>query len=135
MIGNNDTSLTNPGKGTTLQDDDADIHAPPPTESFVLQEVMVNLPEYNRTGDPQDHLDKFYAKADLYGISDAAYCKFFWTNFSGLTLSSFNKLYSRTTRNLKKFIQFFLHQFSINRRYPKTAAYLLIIIQNEEKCL
>ncbi|KAL0398619.1 UNVERIFIED_CONTAM: hypothetical protein Sradi_2205200 [Sesamum radiatum] len=34
-----------------------------------------NLSEYDGTGDPQEHLDKFYAKIDLYDLSDAAYCK------------------------------------------------------------
>ncbi|KAL0337407.1 UNVERIFIED_CONTAM: hypothetical protein Scaly_2015800 [Sesamum calycinum] len=34
-----------------------------------------NLSEYDGTGDPQEHLDKFYAKIDWYDLSDAAYCK------------------------------------------------------------
>ncbi|KAL0339283.1 UNVERIFIED_CONTAM: hypothetical protein Sangu_1450400 [Sesamum angustifolium] len=41
-----------------------------------------NLSEYDGTGDPQQHLDKFYAKIDWYDLSDAAYCKVFRTTLS-----------------------------------------------------
>lgn len=90
-----------------------------------------NLPEYDGTGDPQDHLDKFYAKADLYDIDEAAYCKIFRTTLSGRALSWFNKLPSGTIGNLEQLTQRFLHQFSINKKYPKTAAYLFTVIQKE----
>ncbi|KAL0431924.1 UNVERIFIED_CONTAM: hypothetical protein Sradi_0818400 [Sesamum radiatum] len=35
------------------------------------------LTDYNGIGDPEDHLDKFLAKADLLDTSDAGYCKIF----------------------------------------------------------
>ncbi|KAL0416061.1 UNVERIFIED_CONTAM: hypothetical protein Slati_3438000 [Sesamum latifolium] len=36
-----------------------------------------SLTEYDGTGDPEDHLEKFLAKADLLDMSDAGYCKIF----------------------------------------------------------
>ncbi|KAK4383927.1 hypothetical protein Sango_3107700 [Sesamum angolense] len=58
--------------------------APPRRSSFstaILAEALPagvkvsNLSEYDGTGDPQEHLDKFYTKIDWYDLSDAAYCK------------------------------------------------------------
>ncbi|XP_073159186.1 uncharacterized protein [Henckelia pumila] len=104
-------------------------------ESLPKGMKIANLTEYEGTGDPQDHLDKFYAKANLYDISDAAYCKIFQTTLSGRALSWFNKLASGTIENLEQLTQRFLHQFSINKKYPKTAAYLFTIIQKKGEVL
>lgn len=38
-----------------------------------------NLPKYDVMGNPYDHIDKFYANADIYDINDIAYCKTFRT--------------------------------------------------------
>ncbi|XP_073289000.1 uncharacterized protein [Primulina huaijiensis] len=78
-------------------------------ESVPVAMKIPNLPEYEGMGDPQDHLDKFYAKADLYDI--------------------------RTIYSLEQLTQRFLHEFSINKKYPKTTAYLFTIIQKEWECL
>ncbi|KAL0430671.1 UNVERIFIED_CONTAM: hypothetical protein Sradi_0693100 [Sesamum radiatum] len=84
--------------------------APPRSSPFaahILAEaiqpgIMIpNISEYDGTEDPQDHLDRFLAKAD-----------------------SFQQLSLR-----------FLHQFSINKRYPKMASYLFTVIQQEHKNL
>ncbi|XP_073298517.1 uncharacterized protein [Primulina huaijiensis] len=104
-------------------------------ESVPVGVKIPNLPEYEGMGDPQDHLDKFYAKADLYDISEAAYCKIFRTTLSGRALAWFNKLPPRTIDSLEQLTHRFLHQFSINKKYPKTAAYLFTIIQKEGECL
>ncbi|XP_073129305.1 uncharacterized protein [Henckelia pumila] len=94
-----------------------------------------SLPEFDGTSDPQDHIDKFYAKADLYDITDAAYCKIFRTTLSGRALTWFNKLPSGSIANLEQLTDCFLQQFSINKKYPKTAAYLFTIIQKEGESL
>ncbi|XP_073119762.1 uncharacterized protein [Henckelia pumila] len=94
-----------------------------------------SLPEFDGTSDPQDHIDKFYAKADLYDITDAAYCKIFRTTLSGRALTWFNKLPSGSIANLEQLTDCFIQQFSINKKYPKTAAYLFTVIQKEGECL
>ncbi|KAL0431454.1 UNVERIFIED_CONTAM: hypothetical protein Sradi_0771400 [Sesamum radiatum] len=48
-----------------------------------------DLPEYDGTGDPQEHLDKLYAKIDWYDLSDTAYCKVFRTTLSKYVLAWF----------------------------------------------
>ncbi|XP_073022575.1 uncharacterized protein [Primulina eburnea] len=100
-------------------------------ESLPAGMKIPNLSEFDGTGDPQEHLDRFYAKADLYDISDAAYCKIFRTTLAGRALAWFNKLPSGTIDSLENLTQRFLHQFSINKKYPKTAAYLFTVIQKD----
>ncbi|KZV32692.1 hypothetical protein F511_14465 [Dorcoceras hygrometricum] len=68
-------------------------------------------------------------------MSDAAYCKIFRTTLSGRALTWFNKLPSGTIANLEQLTQRFLQQFSINKKYPKTAAYLFSIVQKEGESL
>ncbi|XP_073159167.1 uncharacterized protein [Henckelia pumila] len=119
------TPPLNSKKNTTHREDEAQSQAQSTTMND--EEKSLNMKE--------DHLDKFYAKANLYDISDAAYCKIFRTTLSGRALSWFNKLASGTIENLEQLTQRFLHQFSINKKYPKTAAYLFTIIQKEEEVL
>ncbi|KZV47785.1 hypothetical protein F511_40935 [Dorcoceras hygrometricum] len=37
---------------------------------------LTNLPDFNGTNDPQEHIDKFYAKADLVGDNGGSGCRF-----------------------------------------------------------
>ncbi|KAK4398699.1 hypothetical protein Sango_1345400 [Sesamum angolense] len=94
-----------------------------------------NLIEYDGTGDPQEHLDKFYAKIDWYDLSDAAYCKVFRTTLSKRALAWFNQLPAGTISSLEQLTQRFLHHFSMNKRVPKTAAFLFTIRQRENEPL
>ncbi|KAI3459576.1 hypothetical protein Pfo_016239 [Paulownia fortunei] len=89
-------------------------------ESLPVGVKITNFSKYNGTGDTQEHLYWFYAKADLYDLSDVAHCKIFRTTLTKRALSYFEQL-----------TQHFLHQFSINKKYPKTAAYLFLITQKE----
>ncbi|KAI3465163.1 hypothetical protein Pfo_021826 [Paulownia fortunei] len=100
-------------------------------ESLPLGVKITNLSEYNGTGDPQEHLDRFFAKADLYDLSDATYCKIFRTTLTKRALSWFNQLPGGTITSFEQLTQRFLYQFSINRKYPKTTAYLFSITQKE----
>ncbi|KAK6152155.1 hypothetical protein DH2020_014790 [Rehmannia glutinosa] len=100
-------------------------------ESLPVGIKVANLTEFDGTGDPQEHLDKFFAKADLYDLSDAAYCKIFRTTLTKHALAWFNQLLAGTIAGFEQLTQRFLHQFSINRKYPKTAAYLFSISQRD----
>ncbi|XP_073130009.1 uncharacterized protein [Henckelia pumila] len=112
-----------------------------PFTNVILSEALPNgvkipnLLEFDGTGDPQDHIHKFYTKEDLYDITDAAYCKIFRTTLLGQALTWFNKLTSESIANLEQLIQRFIQQFSINKKYPKTAAYLFTILQKEGESL
>ncbi|KAL0441205.1 UNVERIFIED_CONTAM: hypothetical protein Sradi_0059400 [Sesamum radiatum] len=117
--------------------------APPrrsPFSTAILGEALPagvkvsNLSEYDGTGDPQEHLDKFYAKIDWYDLSDAAYCKVFRTTLSKRALAWFNQLPAGTISSLEQLTQRFLHHFSMNKRVPKTA-FLFTIRQRENEPL
>ncbi|KAL0431449.1 UNVERIFIED_CONTAM: hypothetical protein Sradi_0770900 [Sesamum radiatum] len=118
--------------------------APPrrsPFSSAILAEALPAcvkvsyLPEYDGTGDPQEYLDKFYAKIDWYDLSDAAYCKVFRTTLSKRALAWFNQLPVGTISNLEQLTQHFLYHFSMNKRVRKTAAFLFTIFQKENEIL
>ncbi|KAL0401689.1 UNVERIFIED_CONTAM: hypothetical protein Slati_4198800 [Sesamum latifolium] len=61
-----------------------------------------SLAEYDGTGDPEDHLEKFLAKADLLDMSDAEYCKIFRTTLSGKVMAWSKKAYGITYSNFWK---------------------------------
>ncbi|KAL0403950.1 UNVERIFIED_CONTAM: hypothetical protein Sradi_2035800 [Sesamum radiatum] len=105
------------------------------TEALPVGVKVSNLPECDGTGDPQEHLDKFYVKIDWYDLSDAAYCKVFRTILSKRALAWFNQLLAGTISHLEQLTQHFLHHFSMNKRVPKTAAFLFTIHQKENEPL
>ncbi|KAL0391519.1 UNVERIFIED_CONTAM: hypothetical protein Slati_4537000 [Sesamum latifolium] len=94
-----------------------------------------NLSEYGGTGDPQEYLDKFYAKIDWYDLSDAAYCKVFRTTLSKRAFASFNQLPAGNISSLEQLTLCFLHHFFMNKRVPKTAAFLFTVRQKENEPL
>ncbi|KAL0398229.1 UNVERIFIED_CONTAM: hypothetical protein Sradi_2166200 [Sesamum radiatum] len=94
-----------------------------------------NLSEFDGSGDPQEHLDKFYAKIDWYDLSDAAYCKVFRTTLSKRALAWFNQLPAGTISSLEQLTQRFLHHFSMNKRAPKQPLFLFTIRQKENESL
>ncbi|KAL0431221.1 UNVERIFIED_CONTAM: hypothetical protein Sradi_0748100 [Sesamum radiatum] len=118
--------------------------APPrrsPFSAAILAEALPtcvkvsNLLEYDGTGDPLEHLGKFYAKIDWYDLSDAAYCKVFRTTLSKRALAWFNQLPAGTISSIEQLTQRFLHHFSMNKRVPKTTAFLFTIRQKENEQL
>ncbi|KAK4392688.1 hypothetical protein Sango_2046600 [Sesamum angolense] len=118
--------------------------APPrrsPFATHILAEAIQsrikipNISEYDGTKYPQDHLDRFLAKADLIDISDAAYCKLFRTTLAGNAMTWFNQLPIGSIDNFEQLSQRFLHHFAINKRYPKAASYLFTVIQREQESL
>ncbi|KAL0313588.1 UNVERIFIED_CONTAM: hypothetical protein Sradi_5758100 [Sesamum radiatum] len=68
-------------------------------------------------------------------MSDAGYCKIFRITLSGKAMAWFNQLPTHIIENFKQLSQRFLHHFSINKRYSKTASYLFTIIQQEQESL
>ncbi|KAK6122578.1 LOW QUALITY PROTEIN: hypothetical protein DH2020_043677 [Rehmannia glutinosa] len=55
----------------------------------------------------------------IYDLSDAAYYKIFRTTLTKRALAWFNQLPAGTIAGFEQLPQRFLHQFSINRKYPK----------------
>ncbi|XP_012850149.1 PREDICTED: uncharacterized protein LOC105969924 [Erythranthe guttata] len=90
-----------------------------------------NLPQFDGTGDPQNHLNNFFAKIDLYGLSDAAYCKIFQTTLTDQAQTWFNGLPGGSLDGLSQLSERFLSQYSINKRYAKTGSYLFKVKHRE----
>ncbi|KAL0426870.1 UNVERIFIED_CONTAM: hypothetical protein Slati_2861800 [Sesamum latifolium] len=88
-------------------------------EAIQLGIKIPNISEYDGTKDPQDHLDRFLAKADLLDISDATYCKIFWTTLAGKAMVWFNQLPIGTIDSFEQLSQRFLHHFAINKRFSE----------------
>ncbi|KAL0408185.1 UNVERIFIED_CONTAM: hypothetical protein Sradi_1752900 [Sesamum radiatum] len=93
--------------------------APARKNPFLMQILAEALPqriqipsltEYDGTRDPEDHLEKFLAKADLLDMSDAGYCKIFHTIISGKAMAWFNQLPTHTIENFDQLSQHFLVQ-------------------------
>ncbi|XP_012835110.1 PREDICTED: uncharacterized protein LOC105955856 [Erythranthe guttata] len=103
----------------------------------IMEEVLPlgfripNLPQFDGTGDPQTHLNNFFAKIDLYGLSDAAYCKIFQTTLTDQAQTWFNGLPGGSLDGLGQLSERFLSQYSINKRYAKTGSYLFKVKQRE----
>ncbi|KAL0404102.1 UNVERIFIED_CONTAM: hypothetical protein Sradi_2051000 [Sesamum radiatum] len=85
------------------------------TEALPQGIRIPSLAEYDGTGDPVDHFEKFLAKADLLDMSDARYCKISCTTLSGKAMAWFNQLPIHTIENFEQLSQRFLHHFSINK--------------------
>ncbi|XP_012839502.1 PREDICTED: uncharacterized protein LOC105959887 [Erythranthe guttata] len=100
-------------------------------EVLPLEFRIPNLPQFDGTGDPQDHLNNFYAKLDLYGLSNAAYCKIFQTTLTDQAQVWFNGLPGGSFDNLDQLATHFLNHYSINKKYAKTGLYLFKVIQRD----
>ncbi|KAL0352333.1 UNVERIFIED_CONTAM: hypothetical protein Scaly_1622000 [Sesamum calycinum] len=92
-----------------------------------------NITKYDRTKDPQDHLDRFLEKADLLDILAMRIAKIFRMTLAEKVITWFNQPLNGTTDNFEQLSQHFLHHFAINKRYPKTVLYLLAVIQREHE--
>ncbi|XP_012858055.1 PREDICTED: uncharacterized protein LOC105977295 [Erythranthe guttata] len=90
----------------------------------ILNEVLPQgvkisgLPQFEGTTDPQEHIEKFSAMADLYGPTDAAMCKMF------RSIDTFARLSTR-----------FTNQFAINKQYAKTPTHLFSVVQRDNETL
>ncbi|KAL2228558.1 UNVERIFIED_CONTAM: hypothetical protein Sindi_1835500 [Sesamum indicum] len=140
---NRESSAPPPPKG--VEDSYLSLVVAPPRRSTFAPNILAealpvglkvsNLSEYDGTGDPKEHLDKFYAKINWYDLSDAAYCKVFRTTLSKRALAWFNQLPAGTISSLERLVHHFLHHFSMNKKVSKMAASLFSIRQREGETL
>ncbi|KAL0389173.1 UNVERIFIED_CONTAM: Transposon Ty3-G Gag-Pol polyprotein [Sesamum calycinum] len=92
-----------------------------------------NLSEYDGTGDPQEHLDKFYAKIDWYDLSDAAYCKVFRTTLSKRALAWFNQLPAGTISSLEQLNSTFFAPLFHEQEGSKNGSFLIYYTSKGER--
>ncbi|XP_012834162.1 PREDICTED: uncharacterized protein LOC105955003 [Erythranthe guttata] len=107
----------------------------------ILNEVLPQgvkisgLPQFEGTTDPQEHIEKFNAMADLYGQTDTAMCKMFRTTLSRRAMNWFNSLPTGSIGTLARLSTRFTNQFAINKQYAKTPASLFSVVQRDNETL
>lgn len=57
------------------------------TKTLLVGVKMTNLTQYDRTEDPQEHLDKFYANKNLYDLNNVAYSNIYITTLMKQSLN------------------------------------------------
>ncbi|XP_042380151.1 uncharacterized protein LOC121972564 [Zingiber officinale] len=92
----------------------------------------LNIGEYSRTTDLEDHLSKFESAVLLQQFTDGVKCRMFLTTLREAAQRWFKKLPKNYIKHFKDFRKAFLHHFSSNRRYHKTP-WSLFSIKQEPK--
>ncbi|CAL1403225.1 unnamed protein product [Linum trigynum] len=69
------------------------------------------LPNYDGTTDPEDHLNGYFTKIQLYNSSDATLCKVFPSTFAGVVLNWYHQCF-------EQFAAMFLQNLPAERAAP-----------------
>ncbi|KAL0454583.1 UNVERIFIED_CONTAM: hypothetical protein Slati_0797500 [Sesamum latifolium] len=112
-----------------------------PFSNKILTEVvdpsfrMPDLPKYNGTKDPQEHVAAFELVMNLYGQSSAINAKIFVTTLTGKAQEWFTSLPSGGIEIFEQLIQKFTFHFASKRKQKRSATYLFNIRQREDESL
>ncbi|KAL0378569.1 UNVERIFIED_CONTAM: hypothetical protein Sradi_3162400 [Sesamum radiatum] len=112
-----------------------------PFSNKILTEVvdpsfkMPDLPKYDGTKDPQEHVAAFELVMNLYGQSSAINAKLFVTTLTGKAQEWFTSLPSGGIETFDQLIQKFTFHFASKRKQKRSATYLFNIRQKEGESL
>ncbi|KAL0445856.1 UNVERIFIED_CONTAM: hypothetical protein Slati_1713500 [Sesamum latifolium] len=112
-----------------------------PFSNKILTEVvdpsfrMPDLPKYDGTKDPQEHVAAFELVMNLYGQSSAINAKLFVTTLTGKAQEWFTRLPSGGIETFEQLIQKFTFHFASKRKQKRSATYLFNIRQREDESL
>ncbi|KAL0303534.1 UNVERIFIED_CONTAM: Gag-Pol polyprotein [Sesamum radiatum] len=112
-----------------------------PFSNKILTEVvdpnfrMPDLPKYDGTKDPQEHVAAFELVMNLYGQSSAINAKLFVTTLTGKAQEWFTSLPSGGIETFDQLIQKFTFHFASKRKQKRSATYLFNIRQGENESL
>ncbi|KAL0410964.1 UNVERIFIED_CONTAM: hypothetical protein Slati_3686100 [Sesamum latifolium] len=96
---------------------------------------MPDLPKYDGTKDPQEHVAAFELVMNLYGQSSAINAKLFITTLTGKAQEWFTSLPSGGIETFEQLIQKFTFHFASKRKQKRSATYLFNIRQREDESL
>ena len=82
------------------------------------------LERYDGTTDPNDHVDAFLTRINLYAASDVALCRVFPITLKGAALSWFRSLPKRSTDNFDTLVECFNTQYATSHARQITSAAL-----------
>ncbi|KAL0400243.1 UNVERIFIED_CONTAM: hypothetical protein Sradi_2367600 [Sesamum radiatum] len=94
-----------------------------------------NLPKYDGTTDPQEHLSCFEKIALLYRYTAGVKCRVFVNTFTRSAQQWFNQLPSGSIQSFGGFRSLFLHHFASSKRCQKTIPSLFSLQQREGESL
>ncbi|KAL0411246.1 UNVERIFIED_CONTAM: hypothetical protein Slati_3714300 [Sesamum latifolium] len=103
---------------------DDEIQGVPFSEEIMADELPLNwkepnLPEYDGTTDPQEHLSCFENIALLHRYTAGVKCRVFVNTFTRSAQQWFNQLPSGSIRSFGEFRSLFLHHFASSKRCQK----------------
>ncbi|KAL0312866.1 UNVERIFIED_CONTAM: hypothetical protein Sradi_5685900 [Sesamum radiatum] len=96
---------------------------------------MPDLPKYDGTKDPQEHIAAFELVMNLYGQSSAINTKLFVTTLTGKAQEWFTSLRGGSIETFDQLIQKFTFHFASKRKQKRSATYLFNIRQKEDESL
>ncbi|CAL1377162.1 unnamed protein product [Linum trigynum] len=94
-----------------------------------------NLPEYNGTTDPEDHLSSFEILMPLIGASDATMCKIFPATLGGDARRWYSQLRNGIINNFTEFSTLFRCKFYAQKRQAVSINQLMNTKQREGEAL
>ncbi|KAL0400315.1 UNVERIFIED_CONTAM: hypothetical protein Sradi_2374800 [Sesamum radiatum] len=112
-----------------------------PFSNKILTEVvdpsfrMPDLPKYDGSKDPQEHVAAFELVMNLYGQPNAINAKLFVTTLTGKAQEWFTSLPSGWIEMFEQLVQKFTFHFASKRKQKRSAAYLFNIRQREDESL
>ncbi|KAL0449612.1 UNVERIFIED_CONTAM: hypothetical protein Slati_1517600 [Sesamum latifolium] len=96
---------------------------------------MPDLPKYDGTKDPQEHVAAFELVMNLYGQSSAINAKLFVTTLTGKAQEWFTSLPNGGIETFEQLVQKFTFHFASKRKQKRSATYLFNIRQKEDESL
>ncbi|KAL0414906.1 UNVERIFIED_CONTAM: hypothetical protein Sradi_1692300 [Sesamum radiatum] len=96
---------------------------------------MPDLPKYDGTKYPQEHIAAFELVMNLYGQSNAINAKLFVTTLIGKVQEWFTSLPGGCIETLDQLMQKFTFYFASKRKQKRSATYLFNIRQKEDESL
>ncbi|KAL0373135.1 UNVERIFIED_CONTAM: hypothetical protein Scaly_0995100, partial [Sesamum calycinum] len=112
-----------------------------PFANKILTEVvdasfrLPDLPKYDGTKDPQEHISAFELVMNLYGETDPINAKLFVTTLAGKSHEWFISLPSGTIESYDQLIEKFTFHFASKKKARRSATYLFTIRQREDESL
>ncbi|KAL2235586.1 UNVERIFIED_CONTAM: hypothetical protein Sindi_1290800 [Sesamum indicum] len=92
---------------------------------------MPDLPKYNGTKDPQEHVAAFDLVMNLYGQSGPINAKLFVTTLTGKTQDLFTNLPPGSIESHEQLIQKFTFNFASKRKQKRSATHLFTMTKRE----
>ncbi|XP_077232650.1 uncharacterized protein LOC143870009 [Tasmannia lanceolata] len=96
---------------------------------------MPQIPQYDGTTDPVDHLDTFRTTMLLYGASDGFLCRALPTTLTGAARDWYSRLKPSSVDNFADFGDDLARHFMSSRRPRKTTASLMALRQGDDEAL